>query len=189
MLTISNKNMTRKQYQWVKITLVVILAAVFSQSIIYGNYLIPIAVLIIITLVLLYLRRQLKEVIADERDYQTAGKAAGLSIQIYAWVTVIAMLILYSQKDLNPAYEIIAMVLAYSTCFLMLLYAFIFRYYNKISLSDKKSIYIFVGVLFFIILTIFGLRLFSGEDDWLCKDGQWIKHGKPSFPAPTKECK
>jgi len=185
----NNKTMTLKQFKIIKLIAVVLLAAVFSQAIIFENYLIPIIVLIISYLVLFYLRSRVKEIIADERDYLTGGKSALLAIQIYSWFAVIAMFILYANRDLNPAYEPVAMTLAYSTCILMLLYAIIFRYYNKYKLSDKKLIYTILVLVLFIVLAIFSARLFSGEDDWICKNGEWIKHGQPSFAAPTAECK
>lgn len=181
--------MTLKKYQRIKLILTFVLAFVFSQAIVLKSYLLPIVFLIASYLLLLLLRRQVKEIIADERDYATAGKAALLAMQIYSWVAVIGMLIFYACRDINPAYEPIAMVLAFSTCLLMLLYAVIFRYYNKISLSDKKLWYaVFIFIIFFV-LAIATLRLFSGEDNWICKNGQWIKHGQPDFPAPTIPCK
>ena len=181
--------MTLKKYQRIKLILTFVLAFVFSQAIVLKSYLLPIVFLIASYLLLLLLRRQVKEIVADERDYATAGKAALLAMQIYSWVAVIGMLIFYACRDINPAYEPIAMVLAFSTCLLMLLYAVIFRYYNKISLSDKKLWYaVFIFIIFFV-LAIATLRLFSGEDNWICKNGQWIKHGQPDFPAPTIPCK
>ncbi|HOX95952.1 MAG TPA: hypothetical protein PLI45_01085 [Candidatus Woesebacteria bacterium] len=38
------------------------------------------------------------------------------------------------------------------------------------------------------IAVIFGLRLLSPEDSWICVDGSWQKHGQPSTPMPTTEC-
>lgn len=46
--------------------------------------------------------------------------------------------------------------------------------------------FIYAGIVFFMIL-IGGLRLLSGEDDWMCKDGQWVMHGHPSSPMPSSE--
>ncbi|MFA6594114.1 MAG: DUF2178 domain-containing protein [Candidatus Buchananbacteria bacterium] len=181
--------MTLKRYQQIRLGTVVILAIVFSQAIIFKNYILPIAVLIVASLVLMYLRRQVKEVIADERDYLTGGRAALWAIQIYAWTATIAMFIFYALRDINPAYEPIAIVLAFSTCLLMLLYSVIYRYYNKIKLTDKKSLYIVLIVILFLVLAVFALRLFSGEDNWLCQNGEWVKHGQPDFPAPKTECK
>jgi hypothetical protein len=41
-----------------------------------------------------------------------------------------------------------------------------------------------VGLLSFIV----AVRLFSPEDTWICTDGQWVEHGKPSSPKPELEC-
>jgi len=44
-------------------------------------------------------------------------------------------------------------------------------------------------ILFIIIAVIAGIRLLSPEDDWICNNGIWIKHGNPSAPQPQEECK
>lgn len=31
-------------------------------------------------------------------------------------------------------------------------------------------------------------RIFSPEDDWICENGQWIRHGNPSASEPTSGC-
>lgn len=185
----NNKTMTGKQFKITKLVFTFFLAVAFSQAIILKNYFIPIALLVASFLTLLYLKRKVKDIIADERDYLTGGKAALLTIQIYAWIAVIAMFIFYAARDLNPAYEPIGLTLAYSTCILMLLYGVIFRYYDKVKLSDKKFLFIALILILFLALAVFSIRLFSGEDDWMCQGGQWIKHGQPSFPAPSVQCK
>lgn len=181
--------LTAKQYQKIKIATAVVLAIVFSQAVIFKNFFIPIALLIVSSLMLLYFRRQVREVIADERDYAMAGKAALWSIQIYSWVAAISMIILYALRDLNPAYEPIAMTLAFSTCGLMLLYFAIFRYHNNFKFSDKKTLYLVFVIALLFALAIITLRVFSGEDNWICVNGKWEQHGNPNFPAPLTECK
>lgn len=181
--------MTQEQYRWVKLAIVVIMAIFFSQAIAFKNYFIPIAALVVMSLAMLYLRKKVKGVIADERDYATGGKAALLTVQIYSWLAVCAMFVMYGLKEFNPAYEPIAMTLAFSTTILMLTYAAIFRYYNKFKLSDWKLIYTAVVLMIFIVLAIATLRVFSGEDNWICQNGAWVKHGQPDFAAPTTECK
>jgi len=52
---------------------------------------------------------------------------------------------------------------------------------------SKKAVTIII-VIIFVLAVFVGLRLLSGEDDWLCQDGQWVKHGQPSAPAPTFPC-
>ncbi len=31
-------------------------------------------------------------------------------------------------------------------------------------------------------------QFLSGEDGWLCEDGEWVEHGHPSSPAPAVLC-
>ncbi len=46
----------------------------------------------------------------------------------------------------------------------------------------------------FILLTLFATWVFirfvigGSEDDWICVDGEWVKHGVPSAPMPEEEC-
>ena len=181
--------MTLKKYQQIKLAIVVLISIIFSQSIIFKNYLIPIATLVVSSLVLILLRRQVKEVMADERDYALAGKSASWTIQIYSWIAVIAMFVLYAFRDLNPSYEPIAMTLAYSTCALMLIYSLLFRFQNKIKFTQNKNKFIVFIIILSIFAAIFTLRLFSGEDNWVCQNGEWIKHGQPNFSAPKTICK
>lgn len=52
-------------------------------------------------------------------------------------------------------------------------------------LSKMKYVFFSLALLTIIIIIV---RLISGEDDWICQDGRWIKHGKPNAPIPQKEC-
>ena len=52
----------------------------------------------------------------------------------------------------------------------------------------KRNLIIITGVIAIILAVLFGLRLFSGEDSWICQNGEWIKHGNPSAPKPTESC-
>ena len=44
--------------------------------------------------------------------------------------------------------------------------------------------------LLFVITVWFLVRFVIGgpEDDWICVEGQWVKHGSPSAPMPEGEC-
>lgn len=181
--------MTLKKYNNLRLIIVVVVSIIFSQSLVLKNFFVPVIVVILSSLILMYLRRQVKEVIADERDYQLGGKSALLAIQIYSWTAAIIMFVLYAFRDLNPAYEPVAVTLAYSTCLLMLSYSFIFKFYNRFNFAKKKAVYYFLTTLIIALVTVFTIRLFSGEDNWVCQKGQWVKHGQPSFSAPTSICK
>ena len=180
--------MTLKKYQTIKLILTVLLAVVFSQCFVYKKFILMLIILPIVTLFLLWLRKKVKEVIADERDYEIGGRSALLAMQIFSWVGVVAMLIFYIFSDLNPYYEAVAITLAFSVCSFMLLYSLIFKFYSRVKFSNKKILYIFLGVLLIAVLTMFTVRVFSGEDTWNCENGSWVKHGNPNWPAPNKIC-
>ena len=43
----------------------------------------------------------------------------------------------------------------------------------------------------FMALTIFFMALMilrGSEDDWICENGEWAKHGVPSAPKPSEPC-
>ncbi len=181
--------MTLKKYQTIKLIIAFILAVIFSQSFIYKNYLLALVSLVVSSLILILIRRQVKEVVADERDYAIAGKSASWAIQIYSWIAVISMLFFYIFQDLNPAYEPIALTLAYSTCFLMFVYSLIFKFQSRTKFNKDKNKFIIFAIVLAIFAAIFTLRFFSGEDNWVCQNGQWIEHGHPDFAAPTSVCK
>lgn len=44
-------------------------------------------------------------------------------------------------------------------------------------------------IITFIIIIIVFVLLRGNEDDWICQNGNWVKHGNPSQPAPTSFCK
>ncbi|MFZ2038358.1 MAG: hypothetical protein WAV11_00230 [Minisyncoccia bacterium] len=52
----------------------------------------------------------------------------------------------------------------------------------------KNKLLIIGTTLIIFLAVILGIRFFSGEDNWLCKDGQWIKHGQPSSEMPLVGC-
>lgn len=116
-----------KTYQRIKLGLVVVLAVTFSQAIIIENFVIPIALLLVGSLILLYLRKQVDEIIADERDWTVAGKSALLAMQIFSWIGVVAMFAFNSMANTDPCYLVISRTLAFAVMFLMLTYVVVYR--------------------------------------------------------------
>ena len=180
--------MTLKKYHLIRSLTAFLVALVFSQSLILKNPLLSIFTIIMAWIVLTYLRSKVKEIIADERDYQISGQAAFKSIQLFSIFSVSISTILYFNRQLNPTFEPAAVTLAYSTCFLMLVYSLYFKFHDWLLISKNKNLIYFLVVLIFIFVSIFSLRLFSGEDTWVCQNGTWQKHGQPSFPAPSTLC-
>ncbi len=182
------KHMTLKQFRAIQLALVMVLAGLVGWATVRQNYVITIMATAVTVVFLFYLQNKVKEIMADERDYEIGGKAARLAITVFCWIMIVIMFAFLAFRGQNPEFEMIAVALGYSICLLMVLYSFFFRYYDKVAFLERKFIYILVGVLLVLLLAIAGIRLISGEDNWLCRDGQWIKHGNPSAPMPSIEC-
>ena len=52
----------------------------------------------------------------------------------------------------------------------------------------NKTILTILMIIVAVGVVILGVRFLSGEDDWICDDGQWVKHGNPSAAKPTEAC-
>jgi len=52
----------------------------------------------------------------------------------------------------------------------------------------KKHLKLIIVITVFIIVLILLVRIFSGEDNWVCSNGKWIKHGNPSDSMPNQQC-
>jgi len=45
-----------------------------------------------------------------------------------------------------------------------------------------------VAAVIIVIVGVLVSRGISGEDDWICKDGAWQKHGNPNNGPPATTC-
>lgn len=52
----------------------------------------------------------------------------------------------------------------------------------------KKTLLFSLIAFVLIVVAVGALRLLSAEDNWLCENGQWIKHGNPNSGEPTGNC-
>ena len=52
----------------------------------------------------------------------------------------------------------------------------------------KKVIFIIIGAIVVIALVVVIIILRVDEDNWICTNGSWQKHGHPSSPQPTTTC-
>lgn len=55
-------------------------------------------------------------------------------------------------------------------------------------MNNKKLAIIGIAVFGALLIIIAALRLATPEDNWLCVNGEWVKHGQPSAPKPTGAC-
>lgn len=61
--------------------------------------------------------------------------------------------------------------------------------YSYLLFKNKQHFmkHIILGIILVITILV-GMRTISGEDNWICKDGTWVMHGKPSYPRPSINC-
>ena len=52
----------------------------------------------------------------------------------------------------------------------------------------KKSLKIILIIVLIILLSIAVIKSVTNEDDWICENGKWIKHGFPSAEKPQEPC-
>jgi len=53
----------------------------------------------------------------------------------------------------------------------------------------KKSLIISILIIVIIFGAVLSLRLLNGgEDNWICVNSQWVKHGNPTASKPTTGC-
>lgn len=180
--------MNRTHYTSLKMGIAAVLAAVVSSAVVSNNYAVIGIAIAIAMGILLYARSRVTDVVHDERDLAMGGKAALLTVQITSWIGAAAALVLFALRETNPFYEVIGSTLAYGVCAMLLLYSTIFRYYEEFVFSRRRALYVAGAALVIAIALVIGLRLFSGEDNWMCENGAWVPHGHPSFPAPTVPC-
>ena len=113
--------------------------------------------------------------IASEDNWNKTHRFAGKCFVIAGLITLIeAGFIWYT-----PIVIFSSIILA---SILPIIYSFLL-YKKKIQLIK----YVYIGLAIFAGLLFF-IRLISGEDDWICVNGQWIKHGQPDGVKPTIKC-
>jgi uncharacterized membrane protein len=123
--------MTKKTYLIYRILTVLVVSIITSTSVNTGNWYLLVVILITAWIFLSALKRKVKDVLVDERDYQIAGKASLHAMTIFNMIAVTTGLILYISGKDDPVLFSVGNVLVYSACFLMFLYAVLFKIYVR----------------------------------------------------------
>lgn len=56
------------------------------------------------------------------------------------------------------------------------------------ALRRTTKTWVIAGILLLLAATFFAVRLLSAEDDWICQDGAWVRHGNPNASMPQTGC-
>jgi len=123
--------MTAKTFLVFRLIAAALIASVVSVSMVRGDYIVPLLTVLTFAILLYAMKKKVKDVIEDERDYAIAGKAARWAITIFAAIASLPIIVLFSQRQADPVYEAVGSALAYSVCGLMLLYSLLFKYFQS----------------------------------------------------------
>lgn len=52
----------------------------------------------------------------------------------------------------------------------------------------KNKIFLAIVIAVILLVVVFAAKLLSNEDDWICQNGEWVKHGHPNAAQPTSPC-
>ncbi|MFA6304197.1 MAG: DUF2178 domain-containing protein [Patescibacteria group bacterium] len=120
--------MTLKSFTLVRTATAFVLAITISLFIVRGNFYLPLAAMAAAVVVLLFAKSKVKDVLYDERDLLLAGKAAMYSIKIYGLLAASLVMVLLALKKGDPVWEPVGSALAYSVCFLLVLYSLFYKF-------------------------------------------------------------
>lgn len=180
--------MTAKKYSGILLGVTAFISGTVSYAVASNNWAYTIPVVLVGALIIYSVKKQVKEVISDERDLANAGRAARYAILAYAMIAAVISLALFAMRAQNPHFEATASALAYSACAVMILQGLFFEYLTgHISFRQNKYA-VFLAIALSVMAIIFTLRLFSGEEGYICQDGAWVRHGQPDFAAPSAPC-
>jgi len=108
------------------------LAIAIGWSIVAGNFIVAIIAVILALGASYLLRRVSREVTQDERTTLLYEKAAGATMRLILPIIAVASLILLALQDrVSDDVTLVAYVLAYTTCVLLLLHLGFYSYYNR----------------------------------------------------------
>ena len=110
----------------------VALVVAVGSSIVAGNFIVAIVAVVLALGANYVLRRANREVTQDERTTLLYEKAAGATIRLALPITAVASLILLALQDrVSDDVTLVAYVLAYATCILLLLHLGFYSYYSR----------------------------------------------------------
>ena len=124
-------SMSQKRYLTCKLLTVMVLAVIVGAAVNLGHYFLPLLAMVAAWGFLYGLKGKVKAVLADERDYLTAGKAARISLTAYALTMSLIGVVLMALSQSEPSLELPALLIVYPLCGLIVLNAVLFKIYDK----------------------------------------------------------
>ena len=124
--------MSYKTFRMIQAFFGMALGGIMGASISQGNWIIPVVAVVISLVIMMVLRRSIKEIVADERTYDIAGKASRLTLQIVAvGMSLAGAVLLAISRDSSSTMGQIAITLCYATCALLVINYIAYYFYSR----------------------------------------------------------
>ncbi|MDD2758134.1 MAG: DUF2178 domain-containing protein [Patescibacteria group bacterium] len=124
--------MDKRTYKIISLVVVIILGMVVGATVNSGNWLVPVAGMLIAMGLLYLAKKRVHGVIADERDYKIASQASRSAYFVFTLIMCVTGLILYSLgRTSRPEFFVPGSVILYSLCLLVVLQSAFFMWYNR----------------------------------------------------------
>lgn len=124
--------MSYKVFKLCRTIVIIIVAILVGWSVANNNALIPVPTVIAGIVIVLLLKRGMKEVIVDERIFSVADKASMFVFRTFIILAAMAAAtILAFKPDRYPNLDQAGFTLAYSICAMLLVYYLAYMYYNR----------------------------------------------------------
>lgn len=125
--------MNYKTFKTIQSIAAAVIAAFAAVSIITGNAIILISVVIAGMVLLYLLRRRVKEIITDERTYTIAYKAARFTVSVVGVGMAVtgALLLALSRREFSAPLAQAGFALEYATCGLLIVNYLAYYYYSR----------------------------------------------------------
>jgi uncharacterized membrane protein len=124
--------MSRRWFRICGAAITMAMVALIGWSIATENAVVPIPTVLGAVVLLYLLRRQVKDVVQDERNYRISEKASRFAIQVFAFITAITGITLTAvSTDDSPLFREVGLTLAFCACGLLVLYLISYAYHSR----------------------------------------------------------
>jgi uncharacterized membrane protein len=124
--------MSYKTFRMVQAFIGMAIGSIMGVSVAEGNWIIPIPTIIIAMVVIIVLRRRVKEIVQDERTYAVAYKAARLTLAVTAiGMAVVGAVLLAASRGGSSDLRQVGFALEYATCGLLIINYITYAYYDR----------------------------------------------------------
>lgn len=124
--------MSYKTFRILQGSIALAIGAVVAVSVIFDNWIIPLIGILAGSITLLFVRRNVREIVTDERTYTISGKASRLTLGIAIMGAALAGVILLalSRNGSDTLFQT-GIGLAFGACALMIINSLAYNYYSS----------------------------------------------------------